>query len=76
MSSARTKRTMPKDSKLALQTSKSRTAATGKRSPLHSISAHSKSFGSDLQGAFKKNVGKARRDNKRILGSPDIAPRT
>jgi hypothetical protein len=39
------------------------------------LDAASSRFGDELQSAFAKNVRKARRDNKRIVGSADIAPR-
>jgi hypothetical protein len=39
------------------------------------LNAHSLSFGHDLQYVFRKNVSKARRANKRILGSTDLATR-
>jgi hypothetical protein len=39
------------------------------------LDAASASFGDDLQRVFQRNVSKARRDNKRLLGVVDIAPR-
>jgi len=35
----------------------------------------SETFGDDLQYVFGKNVAKARRDNKRITGTSDVAPK-
>ena len=35
----------------------------------------SRTFGEDLQYVFGKNVAEARRDNKRIIGTPDVAPK-
>ncbi len=35
----------------------------------------SETFGDDLQYVFGKNVAKARRDNKRIIGTSDVAPK-
>jgi hypothetical protein len=48
--------------------------AKGRRGRLQILNAESESFGDDLERAFKKNVSKVRRENKRLLGSPDIAP--
>jgi hypothetical protein len=47
----------------------------GKPRKVWTLDAHSFSFGEDLQYVFGKNVSKARRANKRILGSTDLAPR-
>ncbi len=74
MSRASAEKAPTKMSKLANGNRKSRIIDGAKKWKLQSISAHSNSFGSDLQGAFKKNVDKARRDNKRITGSADFAP--
>jgi hypothetical protein len=38
----------------------------------HSAAPH---FEEGMQYVFRKNVAKARRENKRILGSADIVPR-
>jgi len=38
------------------------------------LDANSSSFEEDLRYVFSKNVAKARRENKRVLGSSDIAP--
>jgi hypothetical protein len=38
------------------------------------IDANSKTFTDDLTAVFKKNVAKARRENKRLFGSPDGLP--
>jgi hypothetical protein len=35
----------------------------------------SRTFGDDLEFVFGKNVAKARRDNKRIIGTPDVVPK-
>jgi hypothetical protein len=35
------------------------------------LDAHSPTFDRDLQYVFAKNVAKARRENKRLLGSAD-----
>jgi len=39
------------------------------------IDASSKTFGTELQKAFLRNVRKARQDNRRLLGYFDVAPR-
>ena len=38
------------------------------------LDANSSSFEDDLHYVFSKNVARARRENKRILGASDIAP--
>lgn len=38
------------------------------------VDANSASFGSDFDSVFRSNVRKARRDNKRIVGTPDRGP--
>lgn len=42
---------------------------------LRTLDAGSSSFGEDLRYVFAKNVEKARRDNKRVTGAADVAPR-
>jgi hypothetical protein len=44
----------------------------GRVKTLHVIDAGSRTFGTDLQYVFAKNVAKARRDNKRLIGSSDV----
>lgn len=39
---------------------------------IHTLDTGSKTFGSDLEYVFRKNVAKARRDNKQIVGSSDL----
>jgi hypothetical protein len=46
-------------------------ASDGKIVTLRYIDANSASFGSDFDSVFRSNVRKARRDNKRIVGTPD-----
>ena len=46
----------------------------GQGATLHTLDAHSRSFGADLQYVFERNVAKARRENKRITGASDVAP--
>jgi hypothetical protein len=38
------------------------------------IDANSPTFGNDLSYVFRKNVAKARRENKKLLGAPDRVP--
>jgi len=45
----------------------------GRRHALQTLDAHSRNFGHDFGEAFKKSVKRARRDNTRIIGRPDIA---
>ncbi len=42
---------------------------------IRSVDANSPSFGKDLEHIFRLNVARARRDNKRIVGVADLAPR-
>lgn len=42
---------------------------------IRTLDAHSPTFGDDLLYVFNKNVAKARRENKRIIGSADGVPR-
>ncbi len=39
-----------------------------------SIDANSETFGSDLELLFKRNVARARRENKKLLGSASGVP--
>jgi hypothetical protein len=41
---------------------------------VRTLDANSANFDEGLQYVFRKNVAKARRENKRILGVTDIAP--
>jgi hypothetical protein len=45
--------------------------ANGRITILRTIDMNSPTFGEDLEYVFKKNVAKARRENKRIIGSAD-----
>ena len=49
--------------------------ATGGWKTVHTLDANSSSFDEDLRYVFQRNVAKARRENKRVVGSPDNAPR-
>ena len=46
--------------------------AAGQVKMLRTLDAGSRTFGTDLQYVFSKNVAKARRDNKRATGAPDV----
>jgi hypothetical protein len=48
--------------------------ADGRPKMVRTLDAHSRTFGDDLQMVFQENVRKARRANKRLLGSADGAP--
>jgi hypothetical protein len=50
------------------------TSATGERKTVLTLDAHSPDFEDGLQYVFARNVAKARRDNKRIIGVADVAP--
>jgi hypothetical protein len=47
----------------------------GQVKTLRVLDIGSGTFGDDLQYVFGKNVAKARRDNKRIIGTSDVAPK-
>lgn len=47
----------------------------GRVKTLRVLDIGSQTFGDDLLYVFGKNVAKARRDNKRILGMPEIVPK-
>lgn len=42
---------------------------------VHTLDANSASFDEDLRYVFSRSVARARRDNKRVLGSVDVATR-
>jgi hypothetical protein len=45
----------------------------GQLKTLRTLDVGSSTFGADLQYVFEKNVAKARRDNKRVIGVADVA---
>ena len=49
--------------------------ANGRVATMQTLDAASRTFGDELEAAFVKNVQRARRADKRIIGSADIAPR-
>ncbi|MGH6921274.1 MAG: hypothetical protein ACREJ0_26660 [Geminicoccaceae bacterium] len=44
----------------------------GQVKTLRTLDAGSRTFGDDLRYVFSKNVAKARRDNKRAIGTADV----
>jgi len=56
-------------------TQKSFVDESGRRQHVWTVDASSGSFGEDLLEVFTKNVRKARRDNKTIVGAADLDPR-
>jgi hypothetical protein len=48
---------------------------SGRVRQVQTLDAASPSFGDELHAVFAKNVRKARRENKRVVGAADIAPR-
>lgn len=51
-----------------------RDTGSGQFLTFHTIDAQSKTFGQDLNYVFAKNVAKARRDNKAVVGVLDRVP--
>lgn len=49
--------------------------ASGALKTFYTIDAGSQTFSDDLGYAFRQNVKKARKENKRLFGSPDSAPK-
>lgn len=49
-------------------------ASSGKYAHVAVLDANTASFGNDLLEVFRENVAKARKENKRLFGSPDRAP--
>ena len=45
--------------------------ASGKYAHVTVLDANAATFGTDLLSVFKANVAKARKENKRLFGSPD-----
>jgi hypothetical protein len=50
-------------------------AGEGRSKTVLTLDANSASFNEDLLYVFSRNVAKARRENRRVVGAPDIAPR-
>ena len=48
--------------------------ADGKVVNVHTVDARSETLTDDLMVVFRRNVQRARRENKRVLGVADIAP--
>lgn len=51
-----------------------RDVGSGQLLTVRTIDAHSKTLGQDLNYVFRKNVAKARRDNKAVTGVVDRVP--
>jgi len=66
----KTEKSRRKKAVSSVRTKRLRTA-DGKMVPVLSLDANSATFIDDLAIVFKKNVAKARRENRRIFGSPD-----
>jgi hypothetical protein len=49
-------------------------ASSGRYAEVAVLDANTATFGSDLLKVFRENVSKARRENKRLFGSPDRVP--
>jgi hypothetical protein len=50
--------------------------AAGRVRTLRVLDLKSPTFGADLLYVFGRNVAKARRDNKRVIGAADVVPRS
>ena len=48
--------------------------ADGGRETVWTVNAHSRTLDDDLLYVFRRNVAKARRENKRLLGVADVVP--
>jgi hypothetical protein len=46
--------------------------SAGNARTIRTIDAESPTFGDDLRYVFTRNVRKARRENKRLIGTPDV----
>jgi len=51
-------------------------ASSGRYAHVAVLDANTASFGSDLLEVFRENVAKARKENMRLFGSPDRAPKS
>jgi hypothetical protein len=49
--------------------------SSGKFSEVTVLDANTATFGTDLLNVFRENVAKARKENMRLFGSPDRAPK-
>jgi hypothetical protein len=50
--------------------------SSGKFSEVTVLDANTATFGTDLLNVFRENVAKARKENIKLFGSPDRAPKT
>jgi hypothetical protein len=65
---------VPKRQKRAGTSRKRFKASSGKYARLTVLDANTATFGTDLLNVFRENVAKARKENKRLFGSPDRVP--
>ena len=65
---------VPKRQKRALVSKKRFKASSGKYAQVAVLDANTATFGSDLLEVFRENVARARKENKRLFGSPDRVP--
>jgi len=68
------KRAAPRRQKRAIVSKKRFKASSGKYARVAVLDANTATFGSDLLEVFRENVTKARKENKRLFGSPDRVP--
>jgi hypothetical protein len=66
-------RSKPKPKKPGAVTEKRVRNIEGQVKTVWTLDARSPTFGTDLQYVFRKNVAKARRENRRIIGAADVA---
>jgi hypothetical protein len=64
----------PKRQKRALLSRKRFKASSGEYARVAVLDANDDNFGSGLLRVFRENVAKARKENKRLFGSPDRVP--
>jgi hypothetical protein len=65
---------VPKRRKRVTASRKRFKASSGKYAQVTVLDANTATFGSDLLEVFRENVAKARKENKRLFGSPDRVP--
>jgi hypothetical protein len=66
-------RSKPKDGRETASVTEKRVRdAEGQVKTLRTLDAGSRTFGQDLRYVFGKNVAKARRVNKRVIGTADV----
>lgn len=63
----------PKHGRPASVTERRVRDSAGRIETLRILDTESRTFGEDLKYVFSKNVAKARRENKRVIGATDVA---